>query len=59
MQKPQKIRLVAMSLYNALINLCSECSERERRLGTNKKKNQWVHDSRCEFGPHRHWRMEL
>jgi hypothetical protein len=40
--------------YNVLINLRTECSERKRRRGQNKKKNPQVHDSRCEFGPHRH-----
>jgi hypothetical protein len=45
--------------YNASINSRTECSERKRRRGQNKKKNPQVHDSRFEFGPHRHWRREL
>jgi hypothetical protein len=47
--------------YNASIYLRTECSEREKRLGPNKKKSaisKLEHNSRCEFDRHRHWRRK-
>ncbi len=48
--------------YNALIYLRTECLERKKRSGPNKKKireiKYMVHNLRSEFDPHRHWRRD-
>jgi hypothetical protein len=53
------VRNKHLPTYNASINLRTECLERNRWRGQNKKKKPQVHDSRCEFGTHRNWRREL
>jgi hypothetical protein len=47
--------------YNALIYLRTDCSERKKRRGPNKKKStrsNMVDNLRGEFDPHRHLRRE-
>jgi hypothetical protein len=51
-----------LSNYNASINLRTECSEREKGCGLNKKKSaisKVFRNLRWKFFPHRHWRREL
>jgi hypothetical protein len=45
-----------LSTYNASIYLRCKSDKVTR---PEQEKNPRVHDSRCEFGPHRHWRREL
>jgi hypothetical protein len=47
--------------YNAPIYLRTECSERKKRRGLNKKKStksNLVHNLRSEFDPYRHLRRK-